>query len=312
MKSIILIIPYFGKWPIWFKANLVSVAGNPSINWLCPTNCKIPDAYPDNIKFVSMELDELNEKVNEIVSAKVPLNPRKFCDLKPAYGHIFAEYLHGYDFWGFCDLDIIWGDIRKFVTDDILENFDIISSRKENLAGHFSIFRNMEAINLLYQAIPRYKEMLLLDELQRIDEEAFTVCLKSIKLSANLNIWWDNYLLNQINGIAHQEYYLDRWMWKDGKMYEIIKGKVVKEVMYLHFINWKQTLRYSEIHYKDRPLSFYISYSSMHYQLHSSVAKTINHLKNLVGGYWVKEKRRKRKIRYNRFKKRLLQKLHLT
>lgn len=37
---------------------------------------------------------------------------------------MFQEYIKDYDFWGHCDADLIFGDIRKFVTDDILNKYD--------------------------------------------------------------------------------------------------------------------------------------------------------------------------------------------
>ena len=53
-KSIILIIPYFGKWPVWFNAYLKSIEANQTINWLIPTDCNIPEKYPKNIEFIKM------------------------------------------------------------------------------------------------------------------------------------------------------------------------------------------------------------------------------------------------------------------
>ena len=32
----------------------------------------------------------------------------------------------GYDFWGHCDMDLIWGDIRNFITEDVLSKYDKI------------------------------------------------------------------------------------------------------------------------------------------------------------------------------------------
>ena len=130
MSKILLIIPYFGQWPLWFDAYLTSIKHNPTINWLCPTDCEIPEEHPENIKFLKTDLKRLNKHVNQVVGCNVPLTPRKFCDLKPAYAEIFSDEIKGYDFWGFCDLDIIWGDIRKFITPELLSNYDIISSRK--------------------------------------------------------------------------------------------------------------------------------------------------------------------------------------
>ena len=93
MKSIVLIIPYIGKWPLWFDAYLVSIAKNPTINWLFITDCKIPDKHPENIQFIPSTLQELNNKINTIINAQVPLTPRKLCDIRPAYGKIFQEHI---------------------------------------------------------------------------------------------------------------------------------------------------------------------------------------------------------------------------
>jgi hypothetical protein len=58
------------------------------------------------------------------------------------YGVIFDDDLAPFDFWGCSDLDIIWGDIRRFATDARLRGLDIFSSRKEKLSGHCTFYRN--------------------------------------------------------------------------------------------------------------------------------------------------------------------------
>ena len=47
------------------------------------------------------------------------------------FGHIFSDYLVGYDFWGYGDIDLIYGNISKFITRDMLEQFDCIRCRKD-------------------------------------------------------------------------------------------------------------------------------------------------------------------------------------
>jgi hypothetical protein len=298
MKSILLIIPYFGKWPLWFEAFLVSVAANPTIKWLCPTDCPIPQQYPENIQFLPTTLGQLNIHVNKVVGAKVPLNPRKFCDLKPAYGEIFENEVKGYDFWGICDMDIVWGDIRKFVTPQILSTYSIISSRKENISGHFTLFRNNAKINQLYKQLPDYRALFEVPEFRWTDEVVLSDYLQKHNDGKDLgiNVYWPSILCNQERGRdSHQEYYLDRWLWQNGKM---INTKTGEEVMYLHFINWKRTMKYCEVKYNDRPEQFFISYNGMHYNPHSKLTKAINTLKNHFNGYYaiLNRKRLKRKL----------------
>lgn len=65
------------------------------------------------------------------------IKPYKLCDYKPAYGYIFEEYLSSYKFWGHCDIDTIMGNLNKYITNDLLNNYD-----KLFCLGHFIMYRN--------------------------------------------------------------------------------------------------------------------------------------------------------------------------
>lgn len=289
MKSIILILPYFGKWPVWFKAYLVSIENNPTINWLCPTDCEIPEQYPLNITFLPISLNNINREINKILDLKVPLNVRKFCDIRPAFGVVFQEYIREYDFWGFCDMDIIWGDVRNFITNDILSKYQVITTRKEKIAGHFTLIRNSQYNNNLYRKIPNINNLLEDAQHYWLDEKAFTKLLKN-NSSSSFQIYWPQYLVNNKNGRAHQEYFLDRWRYEAGKLYQIINGKR-KEHMYLHFINWKNTVIDCEVDYPSQTDSFYISYYSIHFNKHTKIQLIANSIKNFFNGYHAKNRR---------------------
>lgn len=311
MKQIVLIVPYIGKWPFWFDAYLISIAKNSTINWLFVTDCQIPLEYPNNVRFVPTTLNKLNLKVNAVLEADVPLTPRKLCDIRPAYGKIFQEYIKDYDFWGFCDVDIVWGDIRKFITEDMLANYDILSSRKEALSGHFTIFRNVDWLNNYYKTIPNYDYLVRQQKYMWTEEQVFTQYLHSKINTANApKVFWPTILCNQENGRdSHQEYHLDKWLWKEGKMLELKNGQIINEVMYLHFINWKRTMEYCEVDYNDNPNQFYISYKGMHYDTHSYFSKVFNELKNLYNGYYVLLRRIKLKKKIKSLKKRVINRL---
>lgn len=308
MKSIVFIIPYIGKWPLWFDAFLLSTRRNETINWLFITDCAIPKEYPENVRFIPSTLQMLNNEINITLDAQVPLTSRKLCDIRPAYGKLFQEHIKSFDFWGFCDVDIIWGDVRNFITDEMLANYDIISSRKEAISGHFTIFRNTESINDFYTSIPNYSYLIRQTRYMWSEEQVLTMHLKSIMENQNTpKVYWTSILCNKENGIdSHQEYYLDKWLWKDGKMIDVITNE---EVMYLHFINWKRTLKRCDVNYSDNPLQFYISYTGIHFNKHSSLVHIYNKFKNVINGYWVKERRRIRKKKFNSFKKKLINKL---
>ncbi len=304
MTSIAFIIPYFGKWPIWFPAFLKSCESNPTIHWLFFTNCNIPLKYPPNVKFFEVQMEDMATLFTDKIGTNVTIqHPVKFCDLKPTYGHVFEEYLKEFDFWGFCDIDIIWGDIRAFVSEEMLNNYDLISSRKKTISGHFTILRNNEYNRMLYKTGDYYKELFQEIKYSWFDENTFASIVLEKKRKGELNVWWDDYLVNhERDRDSHQEYYLDRWIFDDGKLFDLgINGKQKVEHMYLHFINWKTTMLYSEVNHSVGSSNFYISYIGIHNNQHNELQKIVNDFKNIFNGYYKKEWRRI-------FKKRVLKK----
>ena len=72
---------------------------------------------------------------------------------------------------------------------------------------------------------------------------------------------------------------------------KVISSKNNQEIMYLHFINWKSTIKKNEISYNTNAKSFIISYNSIHNKKNKKYRIIINSFKNIFWGYWVKESR---------------------
>ena len=301
MKSIVFIIPYIGNWPIWFPAFLKSCESNPTIDWLFFTDCDISIQSPKNVKFIKSSLAEIEQLANNTdLNVQLP-NARKICDLRPAFGLVFKDYIKEYDFWGFCDVDIIWGDIRKFITNDLLDNYDLITSRVGDVSGHFTIIKNSDKNALLFKYTNVYEQVFNDSKHLRFDEVGFTNIISELKHNNLINVYWDKELLEKgIESVAHQEYYLDRWLYSDGKIYDLF-DKEHKEYMYLHFINWKRTMKHNEVRYENATNQFYISYNKMHYDLHSSFLIQINKIKNFFNGYYVILYWKNNRAKYKRF-----------
>lgn len=293
-QSIAFIVPYFGTWPVWFPGFLISCSFNPSIQWIFFSDCDIPDVLPPNVLIYKTTMGIISKKVFEKTGVKVNLkHPVKFCDLKPAYGHIFEEYLIGYDFWGFCDIDIIWGDIKSFLSDDILKKYDVISSRKHTISGHFTLMRNSLLNKTLYKKYNLFKRAFESKKYMWFDETTFADIVKSESDIGAIKVWWDEYLVNHEHGRdSHQDYYLDRWLFEKGKLYDLGRcGQKKKENMYLHFINWKKTMKYCEVLYEEEEgyHRFYISYCGLHLNPHHKIVRCLNDYKNKFFGYYVRE-----------------------
>ena len=150
MKSIAFVIPWGGNLPVYFQLWLESCRRNPSVDFLVFTDDCTEYNYPDNVKVHYMSFEQMKELFQKHYDFPLSISaPYKFCDFRPAFGEIFSDYLVGYDYWGHCDVDLIWGDIRKFVTDDVLTKYKRIFSR-----GHCSVYENSSEVNAFYRTLP--------------------------------------------------------------------------------------------------------------------------------------------------------------
>lgn len=122
-NNIVLIVPYFGKFPEWFDLWLVSCKYNPTITWLIFTDDHSKYQYPDNVVVNYTTFFELKTRIQNLYDMPIKLNlPYKLCDFKVAYGEIFQDEIKDFDYWGYCDVDLIWGNLRHFITDEVLMN----------------------------------------------------------------------------------------------------------------------------------------------------------------------------------------------
>lgn len=150
MKRIALILPYFGKFPNYFQFFLESIRRNPTIDLLLFTDNEFNFDYPSNVHIHDMSFEQFKAKLQ--TRFDFPLthlqSPYSLCDFKPAYGYCLQEYLDGYDFWGHCDCDLIFGDIRNILTDNILSRYDRILTR-----GHLTLYRNDFSTNMAFMDV---------------------------------------------------------------------------------------------------------------------------------------------------------------
>ncbi len=144
MPSILLILPYFGPLPSYAELFFRSCAANPTINQLLITDQQLEDhCLPGNVAVRKTSFGELKKRIDKTLGMETTLaTPYKLCDFKPAYGAIFADEIVPYDFWGYCDMDVIFGNIRAFITNEILGQYN-----KVLIHGHLSFFRNCEEAN---------------------------------------------------------------------------------------------------------------------------------------------------------------------
>lgn len=235
--SIALLLPYYGKFPIWINAFLRSCACNPNITWIIFSDLKKPSYIPENVQFTFLRKTDLSALIQKKTGLEHTLsNPHKLCDFKPLYGTIFEDYLISYDYWGHCDMDIIWGDLESFLQSISWNNYDIISTRKWAISGHFTLYRNLPSINNLFRNVVNYQKAFTDESYQGFDEGYFSYFLfqKIYLKQKDIKIYWP-----MRNSIDRAELFLHPkgWYWQAGKIY----NKYRKGGIYIHLIDWKRT-----------------------------------------------------------------------
>lgn len=147
-SRIALIVCYFGKLPDYFSITERTIASNPSIDWLIFGDQLPASKYP-NVRFIPLSLKDYLQKVKETTGFELKaIPPYILYNLKPVYGKIFSDYLGSYHFWGYTDLDLLYGDLRKFLPEEILQNHDQLLAR-----GHLALYKNNPSVNEAYKLI---------------------------------------------------------------------------------------------------------------------------------------------------------------
>ena len=244
-----IILPYFGKFNSYFQIWLNSCCINRSIDWYIFTNDRTAYEFPQNVKVAYCEFADLRNRIISLFGENVTIDkPYDLCKYRVAYHKIFPNEVKRYSYWGYCDCDLIWGNISKLVASAIDKNYDKISWK-----GHFTLFRNVADINELYDkaidgnttfrnCISREKEKTynLFDEV--CINRVFDACGKSIYkdlLLADLKVTPYNFVCNHF---SQQEEYKNKnqiFEWDNGTLYRVyvFDGKIFKEEFgYVHFL----------------------------------------------------------------------------
>lgn len=144
--KIALIVLYFGPLPPYFPVWLQSAEANSDVDFLVWSDQDIQTQAP-NFRVTKITLDKLRERFERTLNRSLVIsNGYKLCDYRPAYGVLFADELRGYDFWGHCDIDLVFGHIRRFLTDEILRVHDRVYG-----SGPLSVYRNSEKMNHAFE-----------------------------------------------------------------------------------------------------------------------------------------------------------------
>jgi len=169
--NICVISAWFGRLPSYLPYFLKTCAANPYIDWMLITDQPLPFPSSENIRIMAMSKISLADLASKQLGFDVTIDdPYKVCDFKPLFGKIFKNQLNTYKYWGYCDLDIVFGDFSKQIQPVLVENPDIISFYKNFLSGPFCLYRNTSTVINLFSQCPDYKSVFQDPEHKAFDE----------------------------------------------------------------------------------------------------------------------------------------------
>lgn len=253
--SILFIIPYFGQWPFWMPFFIESCRANRDVNWLLISDCGALSELPENVELRKSSFAEYCTWVSIRLGFKFsPSNPYKLCDLKPAYGYLHEQDIAGYDYWGFSDIDLVYGNLRAYFTEERLNKFKFFSTHERRVSGHLCLLRNEPELRDLFWRIRDFKARIQDPKNHALDEGGFT----------RLFLWRKNFpkslfkfvgLFNRLRRVAEFEEafstpngvrawtdgtqaYPVYWQWQDGRLTNDKDGE--REFPYLHFLHLKK------------------------------------------------------------------------
>ena len=270
MKSnkIGIITCWYGSYPWYLPYFIHSCSHNPSIDFFIITDNRYAISNrPKNVKIIYKTIENIIYIASKKLGFKVNIAyPYKLCDFKPAYGFLFPEIIEGYDFWGHGDIDVVYGNIRDFMTEEILNTYDVISSRHDYITGTFCLYRNNEQMNTLFMESRNYKTVLsnlehfcfdecnfLFQELQNgasifdypDNIQSMTYVVQRAVKERKLKAFFDFIIIEGATG---------KIKWDEGK----IIYKDTYEAMFYHLIKFKTTCK-KPVVLKPIPDTFYFT-----------------------------------------------------
>ncbi len=251
---IVILVTWFGKWPFWIDFFIESCKWNKEIHWKFITDSGKLSNQPENIELIQMSFSEFSVFVGKRL--KINFNPDdayKFCDIKPMLGYLFESYIKEYTFWGFGDLDLIYGNMRGYYTDKMLDKYDLISTHVTRVSGHLCLLRNNKKMRNIFRHVHGWQEIIVSSQHKIFDEKHFS------KLFIQHKNWpyFIRRLMDQFSYTKRRAFFKEafttpnmRLKWTDGtrnfpeKWFCTSRGLTndrdkKKQFPYIHFMHWK-------------------------------------------------------------------------
>ncbi|MBN2562236.1 MAG: hypothetical protein JXQ75_15030 [Phycisphaerae bacterium] len=203
------------------------------------------------------------------------IDPYKICEIRTACGVVFEDEIRGFDYFGYGDLDVVYGDLRRFYDDHVLTH-DVISTHEWCTSGHLLLMRNAPKLRRAFERVQCWRPLFASKRRYRFDEDIFRwvfrrpeqlgvgtlsssecdtddakarayVTARGTPSPGEIDIdpalQTNNYFKEQFSTPLTPFRWHDGrhrhpevWFWKDGRVTNALDGS--REFLYLHFMNY--------------------------------------------------------------------------
>lgn len=255
IKKIAFVLPFVNKLPRYSELFFRSVDLNQCIDVLLIVDRDPTYPVPCNVKVIKTTKLEIISRIFAYAGLEIgEITGHKLCDFRPLYPLIFKDYLIGYEWWGHCDIDIMFGDLTGWMQEYLDPYYDVVSASESSTIGHFTVWQNTQRVTCQMAqmlANPKYIEKFLNPSNQHLDEggayehliaSTSLRILNTPKLEECLKMRLCPYGITfspdgSTAGLSSREYGIAYW--KAGRTwYESTNRKPV-EVLYIHFMGNK-------------------------------------------------------------------------
>lgn len=214
------------------------------------------DKLPQNVKMHKFS----HKDFNQLASVKCGLDINithgyKLCDLKPAWPHIFEDYIEGYIYVGWFDIDLIFGRITHFFYKFINHNSDFyFTITHDYSSGALTIIKNIPKMRLLYQQAKGW-QYIFQDKRHFAFDEYLRIIEPNIESYSDV-VFRQTYLKDSIKAISYVAY--------EKRPHEVIfdSGTVwseKKEWICFHYVVAKQAILWTLPNWTNIPTKYFIN-----------------------------------------------------
>ena len=259
---ICFLIPQFGVLPNYIHYFIHSASyRNSTIDFYFFTDQKIKfSKFIQNVFVVNLTFKAFNELAcKKLNHSFVIHNAYKLCDLKPMYGLILEDYIKSYSHWGYCDYDIILGDVEKMLSINNFIDYEIFCVQQSYASGPFQIYKNEKKCNELFKKSSSWKTVLNEKSNQLFDEAGDVIReiwkgkdIKECKgkIISMTHLLKDEALMESLKIKVHmkeliKEDFQDNTglTFKQGKL---VSSKTQNEIYIYHFMNRKNRILFND------------------------------------------------------------------